>query len=187
MILAGGRGSRMGCRDKGEIILGGKRMIEHVSERLALQGSLVLISGPHDYGLGVPAIPDEEESGFQGPAAGLSAILSFVQENYPEADGFYTVPVDCPFFPEDLIAQLSGPDGSYHAEDETGLHPTFAFWECEALKSAFENLEGELAPSLRHLLSLCGSQPVTWHTDHAFFNINTSSDIEQAERLITPS
>ncbi|WP_158548491.1 molybdenum cofactor guanylyltransferase [Parvularcula marina] len=186
MILAGGRGSRMGYRDKGEIILGGKRMIEHVTERLTPQDSLILISGPHDYGLGVSAIPDEE-SGIQGPAAGLSAILSFVQENYPEADGFYTVPVDCPFFPEDLITRLDGPGGSYHAVDETGPHPTFAYWACDALKSAFENLDGEQAPSLRRLLFLCGSQSVTWHTDHAFFNINTSSDIEQAERLITPS
>ena len=37
VILAGGRGSRMGHSDKGLIMLAGRPLIEHVIERIAVQ------------------------------------------------------------------------------------------------------------------------------------------------------
>lgn len=83
LILAGGRGSRMGHVDKGLQPFRGTTMVQHVLERLAPQVGAVAINANQNLpayaalgaaGAPVPVWPDET-TGFAGPLAGLEAGL----------------------------------------------------------------------------------------------------------------
>ncbi|MBI2510013.1 MAG: molybdenum cofactor guanylyltransferase, partial [Betaproteobacteria bacterium] len=79
VILAGGRGSRMGGVDKGLQMLRGKPMVQWVIERFAPQVAEVLINANQNIEqyqrFGYRVVPDEI-GGFAGPLAGLHRGLS---------------------------------------------------------------------------------------------------------------
>ncbi|HEY0491214.1 MAG TPA: NTP transferase domain-containing protein, partial [Telluria sp.] len=78
LILAGGRGSRMGHVDKGLQPFRGTSMTAHVIERLAPQVGAVAINANQNLeqyaAFGVPVWPDDLQ-GFEGPMAGLETGL----------------------------------------------------------------------------------------------------------------
>lgn len=196
IILAGGKGSRMGPRmaegmgpapkpgcDKGMIDVAGVRLIDRVYGRVKDQVQTVMISGAQDYGLGVRVIADIV-GGPAGPAAGLYAAWQILGGRVA---GFFTVPVDGPDVPRDLCARL------YHAQRSQivlaggRVHPTFAWWRQADLDGVFAGFEGE-GISLRHLAKRAKAAPVTWADAdpdaNAFLNLNTRSDVaDYARRL----
>jgi molybdopterin-guanine dinucleotide biosynthesis protein A len=105
LILAGGKGTRMGSVDKGLQIFRGTPMVEHVLQRLQPQvGKLIINANRHldvYEALGVQVAPDEI-SGFAGPLAGLHAGLSRCETPY-----LVTAPCDSPFLPMNLVDKLS--------------------------------------------------------------------------------
>ena len=104
LILAGGRGTRMGSVNKGLQPFRGATMVEHVLARLAPQVGAVAINANSDLDryatFGLPVLPDVTP-GFAGPLAGLEAGLRACQSEY-----LITAPCDSPFLPEDLAARL---------------------------------------------------------------------------------
>lgn len=103
-ILAGGRGLRMGGRDKGLIEVGDHTLIELTCARLRPQVASILISANRNLDryeeCGFPVHPDDT-GGFLGPLAGIATLLARVQTPF-----LLTVPCDTPGFPSDLVAQL---------------------------------------------------------------------------------
>jgi len=104
VILAGGNSKRMG-RDKALIRVNNKTLIGHVYTSIKTQVNEVVISGLHDYGLGIPVINDDPK-GPKGPVGALFAIWSSREEEL--SPGFFTVPVDAPRLPNDLCQRLYG-------------------------------------------------------------------------------
>ena len=104
LILAGGRGARMGHVDKGLQPFRGTSMAAHVLRRLAPQVGAVAINANQNLTayaeFGVPVWPDET-TGFAGPLAGLEAGLRHCKRAY-----LLTAPCDSPFLPPDLAARL---------------------------------------------------------------------------------
>ncbi|MDB5933533.1 MAG: molybdenum cofactor guanylyltransferase, partial [Massilia sp.] len=104
LILAGGRGSRMGHVDKGLQPFRGSTMVQHVLERLAPQVGGVSINANQNLAayaaFGVPVWPDET-TGFAGPLAGLEAGMRHCATPY-----LISAPCDSPFLPLDLAARL---------------------------------------------------------------------------------
>lgn len=78
VVLAGGRGSRMGGRDKGLLEYGGRTLVEHQLELLRPQVGALLISANRNLdryaAYGVPVIRDSSAD-FPGPLAGMLAAL----------------------------------------------------------------------------------------------------------------
>jgi molybdenum cofactor guanylyltransferase len=112
LILAGGKGSRMGGVDKGLQAFRGKRLIDHVYERFAPQVGGVIINANQNQEeyktFGVRVVSDAI-GGFAGPLAGFHAGLSVSKRPF-----LASVPCDSPFLPGNLIERL-------HARiDETG-------------------------------------------------------------------
>ncbi|WP_229425210.1 gephyrin-like molybdotransferase Glp [Massilia sp. Se16.2.3] len=104
LILAGGRGTRMGQVDKGLQPFRGKTMVDHVLERLGAQVGSVAINANQNLdtyaALGVPVWPDELP-GFAGPLAGMAVGMRHCGTPY-----LLTAPCDSPFLPPDLAARL---------------------------------------------------------------------------------
>ena len=104
VILAGGRGSRMGGVDKGLQDLQGRPLVQWVLERLAPQVDSVLINAnrnlPRYAGFGCPVLPDLIPD-FAGPLAGLQAALAGAATPLVA-----TVSCDSPLLPADLVRRL---------------------------------------------------------------------------------
>ncbi|GEM_PF-113596 len=181
IILAGGGARRMGGADKALIELGGKRMIDHVIERLSPQVDRILISGKNDYGTGLTAIEDLKE-GPRGPAAGLAAALRWIEDQAPYLQGFMTVPVDGPLLPGDLYARLTEEPGCAVACGEAGAHPTFAYWRREPLANAIRIALSENNVALHALAEACGVRRVAFPA-RTLVNINTPEDLAAAIRI----
>lgn len=175
VILAGGQGARMGGIDKGALDLGTERMIDRIYGRLKPQCGQVLISGSHDYGLGLNVVSDLK-TGPQGPAGGLYAIWRHF--NGANIEGFFTVPVDGPNLPSDLLGRLYGAESSAIACDDNGLHPAFAWWRMGDLGRAWDALDLEGSISLNYLARLTQAKHAQWAGEAMFENLNTPDDLK---------
>jgi len=176
VILAGGKGRRLGGLDKGKIRLGKHRMIDIIAERLERQGAALQISGPHDYGLGVDIIPDRSD-GPKGPVAGVYAAYRALENS--QESGFVTLPVDGPNLPEDLLSRLYDAEASAFAKDDVGLHRAFAWWRMNDLRGVWPKLDFSQSVSLTRLSELTQARHITWVGDRFFANINTADDLAE--------
>src|SRR6059058_5198121 len=105
VILAGGRGSRMGGADKGLQNFRGMPMAMFTLLRLAPQVGELMINANRNLAayesFGVPVWPDSLAD-YAGPLAGFLTGLEHCETPY-----LVTAPCDTPLFPQDLVAQLS--------------------------------------------------------------------------------
>jgi molybdenum cofactor guanylyltransferase len=185
LILAGGRGTRMGTVDKGLQPFRGKPMVAHVIERLTPQVDEVLINANQNLdvyeGFGLRVIADEI-GGFAGPLAGFERGLSHAKHEL-----VVTAPCDSPFLPDDLVARLFTALKAQDAElavakTRDQAHPVF----CLMLRSVL--------PSLRAFLQRGERKIDLWYASHrvvevnfddeedAFRNINTLEEKSRLER-----
>jgi molybdenum cofactor guanylyltransferase len=193
VILAGGQATRMGGGDKGLRMVAGRRLLDHVLERLAPQVAGMALNANGDPArfaeFGLPVLPDSLPD-FPGPLAGVLAGMDWAAAQGAEA--VVSVAADTPFFPRDLVARLqaaAGPSGLALAATREGgklwRHPTFGLWPV-ALR---DDLRAALEGGLRKV--------VIWTDQHGagtaefdtlpfdpFFNINTPQDIETAAQLV---
>lgn len=185
LVLAGGRGSRMGGVDKGLQEFLGKPMAAHVIERLAPQvGRLALNANQHLdtwRTFGYPVWPDSL-AGFPGPLAGLQAGLAHCATPY-----LVTVPCDCPFLPSDLVARLG--DALVAADAQAAMavtgsgenrraHPVF----CLLPVTLLPQLEAYLREGGRKVEAWCRRLRVAevhFADEEAFRNINTLEDLQR--------
>ncbi|MDT8405224.1 molybdenum cofactor guanylyltransferase MobA [Sulfuriflexus sp.] len=104
VILAGGRGRRVGGEDKGLLELDGKPLIAHVIDVIAPQVDSLVISANRNLeqykALAYPVISDRQE-GFYGPLAGIDAALAATDKPF-----LLCVPCDTPFLPANLLSRL---------------------------------------------------------------------------------
>ncbi|MGZ5200545.1 MAG: molybdopterin molybdotransferase MoeA [Telluria sp.] len=188
LILAGGRGTRMGHVDKGLQPFRGTPMAAHVLERLAPQVASVAINANQNLdtwrAFGVPVWPDETP-GFAGPLAGLEAGMRHCGTAY-----LLSAPCDSPFVPADLAERLftalqrEGADLAFAATQEPGMlrqpHPVFCL------------VKTELLPVLSDYLARGGRKMHGWYKDlkavevlfddaDAFRNINTRDELVQLD------
>lgn len=183
VILAGGRSRRMNGQDKGRIELCGKRLVDRVIERLRPQAARIFLSARGDYGTGLEYIPDLSGAP-EGPAAGVWSAQKWLAAHHPDAEEFFTAPVDGPFLPRDLIDRLCAASGSAIASDGENDHPTFACWKLRDLAAAWPRLRVRPHISLRALGDACSARRIVWTEANVFLNINSPADLDRARRLM---
>lgn len=105
LILAGGRGTRMGGQDKGLVAVNGRPLIEQVLEALRPQVGSVIISANRNIDryqiYGYPVVADGMP-GYPGPLAGILAGLDIAPTGW-----MLVVPCDSIRFPPDLARRLA--------------------------------------------------------------------------------
>lgn len=196
LILAGGRGSRMGHVDKGLQPFKGEPMVAHVLRRLGAQTGPLAINANQNLdayaALGVPVWADDLQ-GFEGPLAGLETGLRRCSTGL-----LVTAPCDSPFLPPDLVQRLlqalndSGADLALAETEEAGddgvlrvqPHPVFVLMKTGALP----HLSAYLAGGGRRM---DGWYPaievvrVRFDDASAFRNINTLRELQQFEKDVS--
>lgn len=193
LVLAGGRGSRMGGLDKGLESYLGRPLAAHALERLKPQVGRLMLNANRNLeiyrAMNVPVWPDETAD-YPGPLAGMLAGLA-----HCETGLMATVPCDTPNFPPDLVARLD--DGLRSADadiavaytrtgegrSEDGLYPQPVF--CLMKTSLRGALAGFIAAGERKTGFFARQQRSTRviFEDHAaFHNINTQIELDRAQR-----
>lgn len=181
VILAGGRGRRMGGIDKALIAWQGRPLLVHLIEQFSPGLSQLMLNSNRpasvysEYGLEVFA----DAAGVQGmgPLAGLLSAL----RRHPQAL-VLTVPCDAPVLPRGYVARmLSATNGQRHplavAWDGHDIHPTL----CLAAGEHAASLAAFLASGQRRArdwLLQEGAVRVDFSDQaEAFININHPSDL----------
>ena len=193
LILAGGRGSRMGGVDKGLQNHLGLPLALQALMRLQLQVGEVMINANRNLAayesMGVPVWPDALPD-YPGPLAGLLAGLERC-----ETPWLVSVPCDTPNFPLDLVARLAqgatdaDADVAIAATRENGVvqpQPVFCLVKATLLESLVEFLHrGE-----RKIDRWTGAQrhvQVSFDDADAFFNANTLAELQRLQQAQAPN
>jgi len=189
MVLAGGRGMRMGGADKGLLDYQGRPLVLNALDRLRPQVDRLAINANRHLdayrAFGVPVLTDADDQ-FSGPLAGMLAGLAHCGTRW-----LAVVPCDAPHFPLDLVARLAAGRGDAPAalplgpDDQGALHPQPVFCLLDAGPDA------ALAESLRAYMAEGGRKAGEWLARvgaarvafgapgdaGAFFNANRPGDL----------
>ncbi|RQO38535.1 molybdenum cofactor guanylyltransferase MobA [Herminiimonas sp. KBW02] len=187
LILAGGRGTRMGTVDKGLQLFRDAPMALHVLMRLSPQVGYIMINANQNIApyeaFGVPVWQDEMQ-GFAGPLAGLQTGLIHCETDY-----LVTAPCDSPFLPKDLVERLA--EGLEQNNADIAVAVTGA-GETKQAHPVFCLVKASLLPHLTLYLQEGGRKFDKWYSslavaevhfddEDAFRNINTLDDLRKYE------
>lgn len=184
LVLAGGRGSRMGGIDKGWALHDGQPLILRVLGRLSPQVGATLISANRnvDRYRALAAVVTDADAGitleeYAGPLAGVLAGL----RGAPTA-WIATVPCDAPSLPGDLVERLAAAVGDADAafacaggQDQ----PAFALLKRTTAEplAAFLQQGGR---AIHRWLHAIGAVQVVFDDVDAFRNVNATTADERA-------
>ena len=193
VILAGGRGSRLGGVRKGDIRIGNFPLWSRLASALSNQSSTILLStGSWEYEsvdnlLKLPDLP----IGLAGPAAGLMAAARWCRDNDPHSL-LLSVSVDSPLFPDDFAARA-------HVPMESGMgcvvasyggreYPTNALWKTDALLAELESIPpAPRGPRLRDIQAALVAYPLDYSEilpRNPFAGVNELRDLLALQRQL---
>ena len=189
LILAGGRGMRMGEVDKGLQSFRGSPMVMHVLQCLQQQTREVIINANQNLPIykefGTQVWPDQI-AGFAGPLAGIQTGLLRCQTPFMAC-----APCDSPLLPVDLIARLADRliventdlAVAVTIEEDAGInrkqiHPVFSLMKVsvlDQLNSYLQNNGRQVRAWQAHLQV----SEVLFEDPDAFRNINTLRELNE--------
>lgn len=181
VILAGGKASRMGGLDKGEVHCCGWRLIDHVVDRLAPQVATIIVAGASDYGNGLEAVPDAAGPPY-GPVAGLHAAARWVSKIQSAYSHLLCVPVDMPIIRPDTCALLQAANGCSFAVDADHDFSALGLWLVQDLLNLFRKPNLPEAPSLRWVAHELHATAVQLPAPSGLTNVNTLDDVALLEK-----
>ena len=187
VVLAGGRGSRMGGADKGLQNHRGMPLALHALMRLAPQVGAMLVNANRNLAayesLGAPVWPDTLPD-HAGPLAGFLTGLEHCDTDY-----LVTIPCDTPDFPTDLVARLAQSLQAQDAEIAMActlqggvrqVQPVFCLMRTELLESVVRFTQGGQR-KIDRWTALHRCALVEFDDAQAFFNANTPAELQQLQ------
>lgn len=159
VILAGGRGERLGGELKALIELDGERLVDRAAGRVGRPETILVSCGPHDPSgwhlsadwIAMPDLPLP----LGGPLAGLIAASAWAVRQASPPEAIVLAPVDSPLLPLELPAQLLAALAEAPASVAShagNLYPTSSAWRLDAIAGlAAEAASGAAPASLRQL------------------------------------
>ena len=195
LVLAGGRGSRMGGVDKGLQNFNGMPLALHTLMRLQMQTGHMMINANRNLAayesFGAPVWPDGLAD-YPGPLAGFLTGLERCETPY-----LVTVPCDTPLFPLDLVARLAESLEREDAEIAMAAGRDGAPPAAVRTQPVFCLLRVTLLESLERFTHGGGRKIDAWTAQHktvvvpfdrpdddarAFFNANTLAELHSLEK-----
>jgi len=179
-ILVGGRGERLGGRDKARIYLpNGVSTLRHVAEAVMPNVATTFLLGrPGQIYLEVDCKMLTDTLADRGPLAGLANLLDAAQTPWS-----FLISCDLPFFDPAIMHRLAKARSSSQKpilvpKTSDGLHPASALYASSLRPIVSERLnDGTLG--MHKLLEAVGYEaiPIDQSLEHALTNVNTPDDL----------
>ena len=193
LVLAGGLARRMGGGDKARIAIGDLTILQRVLACLTPQCIRLVINANGDPArfadTKLPVVADSVPD-FAGPLAGILAGLDWAALHMPQCEWIASVPGDCPFLPNDLVARLHAARaaaGSLLACARSGerRHPVIGLWPLALRDDLRRALVAEGQRKIEIWTVRHGVAIADWPTEpiDPFFNVNTPEDAAQARAM----
>lgn len=184
LILAGGRGTRLGGKDKGWVMWSGLPLVEHALTALSKQvppPTRILISANRNIDAyqqtGHPVVTDERRD-FAGPLAGIEAGLMRCKKN-----NLLVIPCDVPLLPSNLYECLQqsltdNPESSAaYARTAEGPQPLCCLIKPSVAASLGKQLDAGNGQVLAWLTTV-HAIPVMFDDANSFVNFNTPEALQ---------
>ncbi len=177
VILAGGRGRRMGGKDKGLLEFDGRLLVEILINSLKKQLPKIVINANRNQSryesYGYPVITDELED-FQGPLAGFASSMTVVETKY-----ILTLPCDGPLLADDFVERF------VETQDATGATICVAH-DGERLQPVYALIDTRLLASLELFLQSGERKIDRWYAQHAYVQVDFSDQQAMFQNINTP-
>ena len=193
VVLAGGKSKRFG-EDKNQAKLGNLTLLEHVLEKVTKKFKKILIVSNQNLNIkklnSITIVPDCIQ-GNLGPLVGVLTAMKWIKKNNEQYKWIATFPCDTPFFDTSIIEEYKSKINLnesllYFVKSNEKRHNIFGLWSVK-LKDTLENdLVDNNHRKVEGWADKIGVKIINIKTDKLdyFFNINTKSDLEQANKLL---
>lgn len=178
ILLAGGRGQRMGMQNKGLLQFAGRPLVAHVLARLLPQVSRIVISANDDLDayqrFDLPVIPDRIAD-YPGPLGGIYSVMQGQASEW-----FITAPCDTPCLPTDYVQRMlaaRNAHSAYVAHDGARQQSGFCLLHGSLLTALEDALQAKQFAVHRFLDSVQAQNVDFSDNAQAFVNINDPSDL----------
>lgn len=189
VILAGGRGERLGGVVKANIEIGGQTLLHRVTAALRTPPPILVVHGriaAADLRLEPQHLPLADlDVDAGGPLLGLATAVAWCSALPEPPEAIVTVAVDTPYLPADYTERLDSaltPDTDAVVARYAGHdYPTNAIWRLAAVTGLPASVAAGTAPhSLRRLAADLAAPALDWPatpTGDPFANVNTPDDL----------
>jgi len=177
VILAGGKGRRVGGEDKGLLELDGKPLIRHVIDVIAPQVDSLVINANRNLkqyeAFAYPVISDRQE-GFYGPLAGIDAALAATDKPF-----LLCVPCDTPFLPADLLSRL-------YAALQGSDYPMAIAVDSERQHPVINLMQRSVHADIRNRLEQGNLKLMRWIDETGYVSVDFSDQPQALTNLNSP-
>ena len=193
VILAGGKSRRFG-RDKSTVQLGNKTLLEHTLEKIDSSFSEILIISNNEevkFNKKKIIIMKDCIGGQLGPLVGVLTAMKWIKQFNKNYDWVATFPCDTLFFDikiiDEIKTKVNFKDYSlYFLNSNQKRHNIFGFWSLKLMNILEEDIVKNNFRKVEDWANKIGVKTinVTFDKLDPFLNINTKSDLEEAEKIL---
>ena len=193
VVLAGGQSKRFG-EDKNQAKLGNLTLLEHVLAKVTKKFEKILIISNQNLNLkmlnSITIIPDCIQ-GNLGPLVGVLTAMKWIKKNNKQYQWIATFPSDTPFFDTSIIEKYKSRINLnecllYFVRSNQKRHNTFGLWSVKLMDSLENDLINNNFRKVEEWADKIGVKTINVKIDKfdPFFNINTKTDLKEAEKIL---
>ena len=193
VVLAGGQSKRFG-EDKNQAKLGNITLLEHVLAKVTKKFEKILIISNQNLNIktltSITIIPDCIQ-GNLGPLVGVLTAMKWIKKNNKQYQWIATFPSDTPFFDTSIIEKYKSRINLnesllYFVRSNQKRHNIFGLWSVKLMDILENDLINNNFRKVEEWADKIGVETINVKIDKfdPFFNINTKTDLEEAEKIL---
>ena len=193
VVLAGGQSKRFG-EDKNQAKLGNITLLEHVLSKVTKKFEKTLIISNQNLNIktlnSITIVPDCIQ-GNLGPLVGVLTSMKWIKKNNKQYQWVATFPSDTPFFDTSIIEKYKSKINLnesllYFVKSNQKRHNIFGLWSVKLMDTLENDLVNNNFRKVEEWADKIGVKIINIKSDKfdPFFNINTKTDLEEAEKIL---
>ena len=193
VVLAGGQSKRFG-EDKNQAKLGNLTLLEHVLAKVTKKFEKILIISNQNLNLktlnSITIIPDCIQVNL-GPLVGVLTAMKWIKKNNKQYQWIATFPSDTPFFDTSIIEKYKSRINLnesllYFIRSNQKRHNIFGLWSVKLMDTLENDLINNNFRKVEEWADKIGVKTINVKIDKfdPFFNINTKTDLKEAEKIL---